>query len=283
MGSRLRRDDRARSSTTSCAPTRRPRANEREPLLVHRAAAGLPRRARPAAAASSRRRPIGDGHSNVTYLIERGGWECVLRRPPRGPLPPSAPRRAARGAGPARLEPTARARRRACSRSATTSGHRRAVLRHGEGRGLRRHDRDAARARHARGAPAHRRASSSTRSSRSTPSTGAPPASRASASRPATSSASCAASSACGSTTARASSPAVERVGAWLAEQPPESPPGDDRPRRLPPRQRDDRRRTRRRGSSRSSTGRWRRSATRSPTSATSRMIWIEAGRPADA
>ena len=34
--------------------------------------------------------PIGDGHSNVTYLIEREGAEVVLRRPPRGPLPPSA-------------------------------------------------------------------------------------------------------------------------------------------------------------------------------------------------
>ncbi|HWW89341.1 MAG TPA: phosphotransferase family protein [Solirubrobacteraceae bacterium] len=35
-------------------------------------------------------RPIGEGHSNVTYLIERGGREMVLRRPPRPPLPPSA-------------------------------------------------------------------------------------------------------------------------------------------------------------------------------------------------
>jgi aminoglycoside phosphotransferase (APT) family kinase protein len=34
--------------------------------------------------------PIGDGHSNVTYLIERGEREVVLRRPPRPPLPPSA-------------------------------------------------------------------------------------------------------------------------------------------------------------------------------------------------
>jgi aminoglycoside phosphotransferase (APT) family kinase protein len=34
--------------------------------------------------------PIGEGHSNVTYLIERGGTEAVLRRPPRPPLPPSA-------------------------------------------------------------------------------------------------------------------------------------------------------------------------------------------------
>src|ERR1019366_430714 len=34
--------------------------------------------------------PIGEGHSNVTYLIERGGTEMVLRRPPRPPLPPSS-------------------------------------------------------------------------------------------------------------------------------------------------------------------------------------------------
>jgi aminoglycoside phosphotransferase (APT) family kinase protein len=34
--------------------------------------------------------PIGEGHSNVTYLIERGAREMVLRRPPRPPLPPSA-------------------------------------------------------------------------------------------------------------------------------------------------------------------------------------------------
>lgn len=34
--------------------------------------------------------PIGEGHSNVTYLITRGGAEMVLRRPPRPPLPPSA-------------------------------------------------------------------------------------------------------------------------------------------------------------------------------------------------
>jgi aminoglycoside phosphotransferase (APT) family kinase protein len=33
---------------------------------------------------------IGDGHSNVTYLLRRGGEKLVLRRPPRGPLPPSA-------------------------------------------------------------------------------------------------------------------------------------------------------------------------------------------------
>src|SRR2546427_13059607 len=34
--------------------------------------------------------PIGEGHSNVTYLIRREGTELVLRRPPRPPLPPSA-------------------------------------------------------------------------------------------------------------------------------------------------------------------------------------------------
>jgi aminoglycoside phosphotransferase (APT) family kinase protein len=34
--------------------------------------------------------PLGDGRSNVTYLIERGPSRFVLRRPPRPPLPPSA-------------------------------------------------------------------------------------------------------------------------------------------------------------------------------------------------
>jgi aminoglycoside phosphotransferase (APT) family kinase protein len=33
---------------------------------------------------------VGEGHSNVTFLIERGGKRWVLRRPPRPPLPPSA-------------------------------------------------------------------------------------------------------------------------------------------------------------------------------------------------
>jgi aminoglycoside phosphotransferase (APT) family kinase protein len=34
--------------------------------------------------------PIGEGHSNVTYLLECGDTQVVLRRPPRPPLPPSA-------------------------------------------------------------------------------------------------------------------------------------------------------------------------------------------------
>jgi aminoglycoside phosphotransferase (APT) family kinase protein len=37
-----------------------------------------------------RAEPIGEGHSNVTYLVQRGDNEIVLRRPPRPPLPPSA-------------------------------------------------------------------------------------------------------------------------------------------------------------------------------------------------
>ena len=34
--------------------------------------------------------PLGEGHSNVTFAIRRGGGAWVLRRPPRPPLPPSA-------------------------------------------------------------------------------------------------------------------------------------------------------------------------------------------------
>ena len=33
---------------------------------------------------------IGEGHSNITYLVTRGTQRFVLRRPPRPPLPPSA-------------------------------------------------------------------------------------------------------------------------------------------------------------------------------------------------
>ena len=35
-------------------------------------------------------RTLGEGHSNLTFLVERGGAELVLRRPPRGPLLPTA-------------------------------------------------------------------------------------------------------------------------------------------------------------------------------------------------
>ncbi len=65
-------------------------ANERPPLLVLEPlrefldAHGL-------GAGELRASPIGEGHSNVTYLIEREhGPELILRRPPRPPLPPSA-------------------------------------------------------------------------------------------------------------------------------------------------------------------------------------------------
>ncbi|HWF74822.1 MAG TPA: phosphotransferase family protein [Solirubrobacteraceae bacterium] len=34
--------------------------------------------------------PVGDGHSNVTVSLSSGDREVILRRPPRGPLPPSA-------------------------------------------------------------------------------------------------------------------------------------------------------------------------------------------------
>jgi aminoglycoside phosphotransferase (APT) family kinase protein len=64
-------------------------ANERPPLLVlepllafldaHDLGDGEPQI-----------RPIGDGHSNATYLFDRGGARFVLRRPPRPPIPPSA-------------------------------------------------------------------------------------------------------------------------------------------------------------------------------------------------
>jgi aminoglycoside phosphotransferase (APT) family kinase protein len=71
--------------------------NAREPLLVlEPLAAFLDQHG--IGSGEIRAQPIGDGHSNVTYLIERDSTdgdpthrvEAVLRRPPRGPLPPSA-------------------------------------------------------------------------------------------------------------------------------------------------------------------------------------------------
>ncbi|HEV7806908.1 MAG TPA: phosphotransferase family protein [Solirubrobacteraceae bacterium] len=63
--------------------------NAREPLLVVE-----PLRAfldeHGLGAGELRLAPIGEGHSNVTYLVQRDdGCELVLRRPPRGPLAPS--------------------------------------------------------------------------------------------------------------------------------------------------------------------------------------------------
>jgi aminoglycoside phosphotransferase (APT) family kinase protein len=64
-------------------------ANEREPLLVlDPLAVFLDERG--LGEGDLEVEPVGEGHSNVTYLIRRGGWEAVIRRPPRGPLPPSA-------------------------------------------------------------------------------------------------------------------------------------------------------------------------------------------------
>ncbi len=54
-----------------------------EPLQAFLDAAGL-------GAGPIEAEEIGEGHSNVTYLLRRGGEKLVLRRPPRGPLPPSA-------------------------------------------------------------------------------------------------------------------------------------------------------------------------------------------------
>jgi len=61
-----------------------------EPLLVLEPLREFLDRAGLGAGPLAEPEPIGDGHSNVTYLLRRGGERLVLRRPPRGPLPPSA-------------------------------------------------------------------------------------------------------------------------------------------------------------------------------------------------
>jgi aminoglycoside phosphotransferase (APT) family kinase protein len=59
----------------------------REPLLVLQPLSDFLRANGLPADASLGATPIGDGHSNVTFELSTG---VVLRRPPRGPLPPSA-------------------------------------------------------------------------------------------------------------------------------------------------------------------------------------------------
>ncbi len=61
----------------------RPPLVVREPLMAFLDAAGL-------GSGELDVQPVGDGHSNVTYVVSRDGAEVVLRRPPRPPLPPSA-------------------------------------------------------------------------------------------------------------------------------------------------------------------------------------------------
>jgi aminoglycoside phosphotransferase (APT) family kinase protein len=63
--------------------------NERVPLLVlEPLAAFLDEHGLGSGAVEAE--PVGDGHSNMTYLVRRDGCEVVVRRPPRPPLPPSA-------------------------------------------------------------------------------------------------------------------------------------------------------------------------------------------------
>jgi aminoglycoside phosphotransferase (APT) family kinase protein len=64
--------------------------NEREPLLVLEPLRAFLDEHGLSGGGELRASPIGHGHSNVTYLLRSGDAELVLRRPPRGPLPPSA-------------------------------------------------------------------------------------------------------------------------------------------------------------------------------------------------
>jgi aminoglycoside phosphotransferase (APT) family kinase protein len=64
-------------------------ANEREPLVVLDSLdAFLDQRG--LGSGDLDVEPLGEGHSNVTFAVRRDGLDAVLRRPPRGPLPPSA-------------------------------------------------------------------------------------------------------------------------------------------------------------------------------------------------
>jgi len=80
MATALAPDDVVRSHAEGAANAREPLL-VLEPLLQFLEAHGLD------APADLTATPIGEGHSNVTFALSTG---VVLRRPPRGPLPPSA-------------------------------------------------------------------------------------------------------------------------------------------------------------------------------------------------
>jgi hypothetical protein len=69
-------------------------ANEREPLLVLEPLMAF-LDAQGIGSGEIDFEPVGEGHSNVTYLLRRDGAEAVVRRPPRGPA-----RRASRACSP---------------------------------------------------------------------------------------------------------------------------------------------------------------------------------------
>ena len=149
-------------------------------------------------------------------------------------------------------------------------GERRAVLRDGESR-----RRDPAHAGRARRALRRRRApllGMPDRRARRDPRGRLPTRSgSASSGTPtATSSARFAAGASSGSGRSRSEIPAIDELARRLRAALPDLAAAHDRARRLPPRQHDARRRRSRAASSRCSTGRWRRSAIRSPTSACS-------------
>ena len=180
--------------------------------------------------------PIGDGHSNVTFVLSTG---VVLRRPPRGPLPPSAHDVLREAQAAARARADAGTGARGAGRVRRRVGDRRALLRDGRGRGRRDHRLDARAARHSRAArPGRRRAdrlarraalgrlergrSRGLRQADRVPGAPAAAVHRAVGAQP----------------HARASRE-VEEVGQLAGGEHARLPAGDDRPRRLPPRQHD--------------------------------------------
>ena len=93
-------DRAARGAPPPARGGERPGRRRRHARAGGRAAAAAARRAPAARGAGStstgsaagalRATRIGAGHSNATFLLERGGRRMVLRRAPRPPLPPSA-------------------------------------------------------------------------------------------------------------------------------------------------------------------------------------------------
>ena len=212
---------------------------------------------------------ISGGRSNLTYLVRGGGREWVLRRPPLGHVLPTAHDMAREYRVLAALADTdvPAPRPLALCEDAAVNEMPFYVMEYRPGIVL--GARPASRLRRRRaGAAAHQRGAGRHAGAPARRSTTTPSASRASAIRTATSNARCGAGRSSGNARRPATLPEIDELAAACAPRCPLA-AADDRARRLPARQPGARSATIRAASSPSSIGRWRRSAIRSPTSAT--------------
>ena len=95
----------SRGGSSTATGRAMPGASSSGAVLDARGRRGVLRRARHRCGAALRAERLGDGHSNLTFLVERGGERFVLRRPPPAAAAALGPRHGAREHGRRRPAP----------------------------------------------------------------------------------------------------------------------------------------------------------------------------------